>query len=153
MDNIENGRDPGDGPLAAGTTAMAGNEGHWLAGLLRPDVLALTGIISTAAAVFGLPVLNLTLSAAFLDLGSEAWQRGPVLVATGIGVVAGLLALRQAALHGSSSWVKALAGAAVLVSSAVAIGTVIVWIFAPDSTPLQDVGVPFPEDASPPRSN
>lgn len=28
-------------------------------------------------------------------LGSEAWQHGPVLVATGIAIVAGLLALRQ----------------------------------------------------------
>ena len=153
MDNIENGPDPRDGPLAAGTTAAASTERHWLVGLLRPDALALTGIISTAAALFGLPVLDLTLSAAFLDLGSKAWRHGPVLVATGIAIVAGLLALRQAALHGSSSWVKALAGAAVLVSSAVAIGTVIVWIFAPDSSPLQDFGVPFPEDTPPPLGN
>lgn len=155
MDNIENGSDRGDAPLAAGAAATAPAETHWLAGLLRPDALALTGIVSTAAALFGLPVLNLTLSAAFLGEGggSEAWQHGPVLVATGIAVVAGLLALRQAAFHGSGGWVKALAGAAVLVSAAVAIGTIIVWIFAPDGAPFQDFGVPFPEDTPPPLGN
>jgi hypothetical protein len=117
--------------------------------------LALTAIIATGAALFGFPVLNLTFSAAFLGegLGSEAWQHGPVLVATGIALVAGLLALRQAALHGSRSWVKALAGAAVLVSSAVAIGTIIVWIFAPDSNPFQEIGVPFPGETPPTLGN
>ncbi|HEY8112135.1 MAG TPA: hypothetical protein VII16_04625 [Actinomycetes bacterium] len=111
MDNLENGSGLGDVPLATGAAAPA-TEGHWLAGLLRPDALALTAIIATGAALFGFPVLNLTFSAAFLGegLGSEAWQHGPVLVATGIALVAGLLALRQAALHGSRSWVKALAG-------------------------------------------
>jgi hypothetical protein len=155
MANIENGSAPGDGPLSAGTAATVTSERHWLASLLRPDALALTGIISTAAALFGLPVLDLTLSAAFLgeDHGSKAWQHGPVLVAAGIAVVAGLLALRQAARHGSSGWVEALAGAAVLVSLAVAIGTIIVWIFAPDSNPFQDFGVPFSEETPPPLGN
>jgi hypothetical protein len=155
MDNIENEVGPGDVPLAARTTATASTEGHWLAGLLRPDALALTAIISTGAALFGFPVLDLAFSAAFLGegLGSEAWQYGPVLVATGIALVAGLLALRQAALHGSRSWVKALAGAAVLVSSAVAIGTIIVWIFAPDSNPFPDFGGPFPEETPPALGN
>lgn len=40
--------------------------------------------------------------------------------------------------------VKALAGAAVLVSSAVAIGTIVVWIFAPDTNPLLDLVSPSP---------
>jgi hypothetical protein len=154
MNNIANGSDGGEGPLAADPAATAPSETHWLAGVLRPDALALTGIVSTAAALFGLPALNLALSDPFLgeDGGSEAWQHGPVLVATGIAVVTGLLALRQAALHGSAGWVKALAGAAILVSAAVAIGTIIVWIFAPDSTPFQDYG-PFPEETPPPLGN
>jgi hypothetical protein len=155
MDNPENGSGVDDVPLATGTATSATTEGPWLAGLLRPDALALTAMISTAAALFGFPVLDLTFSAAFLGegLGSEAWLHGPVLVATGIALVAGLLALRQAALHGSRSWVKALAGASVLVSAAVAIGTVIIWIFAPDSNPFQDFGGPFPEEIPPGLQN
>jgi hypothetical protein len=154
MDNLENGAGLGEVPLATGAAAPA-PKGHWLAGLLRSDALALTAIIATGAGLFGVPVLDLTFSAAYLGegVGSEAWQHGPVLVATGIALVAGLLALRQAALHGSRSWVKALAGAAVLVSSAVAIGTIIVWIFAPDSNPFQDIGVPFPEETPPTLGN
>jgi hypothetical protein len=155
MDNIENGAGNDDVPLATGTAAPASSEGHWLAGLMRPDALALTAIVSTGAGLFGIPVLDLTFSAAYLGeaVGSEAWLHGPVLVATGIAVVAGLLALRQAAHHGSRGWVKALAGAAVLVSLAVAIGTIIVWIFAPESNPFQDFGGPFPEEIPPELGN
>jgi hypothetical protein len=36
---------------------------------------------------------------------------------------------------------------------AVAIGTIIVWIFAPDSNPFQDIGVPFPEETPPTLGN
>ncbi len=152
MDNLENGSGLDEVPLAAGAAATATTDGHWLAGLMRPDVLALTAIVSTGAGLFGVPVLDLTFSAAYLGegAGSEAWQHGPVLVATAIAVIAGLLALRQAAHHGSRGWVKALAGTAVLVSLAVAIGTIIVWIFAPESNPFQDFGGPFPE-ATPPE--
>jgi hypothetical protein len=150
MDNLENGPGLDDVPLAAGTAASASTERHWLTGLLRPDALALTAIISTGAALFGFPVLDLTLLGG--GLGSEAWQHGPVLVATGIAIVAGLLALRQAALYGARGWVKALAGAAVLVSSAIAIGTIIIWIFAPDTNPFQDFG-PFPGETPPPLEN
>src|SRR4029450_9459111 len=113
MDNLENGSGLDDVPLAAGTAASASTERHWLTGLLRPDALALTAIISTGAALFGFPVLDLTLLGE--GVGSEAWQHGPVLVATGIAIVAGLLALRQAALHGSARWGKALCGGAGLV--------------------------------------
>jgi len=155
MDNIENAAGNDDVPLATGTASPASSNGHWLAGLVRADVLALTAIISTGAALFGFPVLDLTFSDAFFreGLSSEAWQHGPVLVATGIAIVAGLFALRQAAHQGSRSWVKALAGAGVLVSAAVAVGTVIVWIFAPDTNPFQDFGVPFPEETPPALEN
>jgi hypothetical protein len=155
MDNLENGSGLDEIPLPAGAAATATTDGHWLAGLMRPDVLALTAIVSTGAGLFGVPVLDLTFSAAYLGegVGSEAWQHGPVLVATAIAVVAGLLALRQAAHHGSRGWVKALAGTAVLVSLAVAIGTIIVWIFAPDSNPFQDFGGPFPGETPPELGN
>ena len=149
---MENAAGNDDVPLATGTATPAGSDGNWLAGLVRADALALTAIISTGAALFGFPVLDITLSGALLGEGltSEAWQHGPILVATGIALVAGLLALRQAARHGSRGWVKALAGAAVLVSAAIAIGTVIVWIFAPDINPFD---VPFPGETPPPLGN
>lgn len=132
MDSNSNGRDE---PATDVVPGAAVSPERWLSGLLRADVLALTGVVAAAAALFGVPYLQLALSSVvYMDPENqhEGWLYGPPLVAAGIAMVAGLLALRQAAAQASRGWVRALAGAATLIGILVAIGTAVVWIFAPD---------------------
>jgi hypothetical protein len=63
--------------------------------------------------------------------GSRGWQYGPTLIAALLGLATGAAALQVGSHRGAATWGKTLAGASVLVSLAAAIGTGVIWAFAP----------------------
>ncbi|MGH8774856.1 MAG: hypothetical protein ACRDWI_06695 [Jiangellaceae bacterium] len=113
-------------------------EPHWLSALLRADALAITSLVITAATVLGLPFLHDVFSLFLYNpqFINHAWQYVPGLVAAGVGMATGLLALRQAAAQHCAGWVKAAAAAPVLVCALVALGTTVAWLYAPDAAEI-----------------
>lgn len=128
------------GPATAAddeASAPAGRQ-HWLAGLLRADVLGLTAAALLVLTVVGLPFLGFAESMLLYmgpstSLMAEAWVFVPVLSASAAAALLGLGALRQANRQDVSGWVPALAGSSALLGLLLTIGTIVVWLYANDS--------------------
>lgn len=137
--------DPGDGGRDAEATAE--NHGvldgeHWLAGLVRADVLGVSGAALLLLLAIGMPFLSgfdsvrIYLSPAET---SPAWMFAPTFVAAGVAAALGLGGLRQAAYHGAAAWVRITAGVAGTVGLLVTIGTAIVWFAMTQSDPFEQL--------------
>jgi hypothetical protein len=115
---------------------------HWLSGLVRAEVFALAGIIAVAADLVA-PFYDLALNVFFMnpEPGDITWLYLPRVITAGVAVVLGLVGLRQAAAQGSASWVRILAGTAVVVGVLLTIGTVVIWLLAPNRADAFPVGI------------
>jgi hypothetical protein len=109
---------------------------HWLSGLVRADALALASVAAALTALVGLPAIrdavNLFLFNPRTVDSLWLWVWIPPLIAAGVAVVGGLLALRQAAAQDSPDWVRAVAGSATVFGALLAIGVTIMWLYTPD---------------------
>jgi hypothetical protein len=118
---------------------------NWLAGLVRADALALSGVAILALTVVGLPFLaaldNLFFYAGpfLLTQVAEAWLFVPTLAGAGTATLLGLAALRQTARQELRAWVPALAGATTLVGLLLTAGTVVVWLYAAESELFDEI--------------
>ncbi len=128
--------DHDDLPDAAPAPPSQGN--HWLAGLVRADVLALTSAAAVLSAFIGIPAMrdavNVFLFNPQTDESMWMWVWLPPLIAAGLAIGGGLLALRQAAAQDSPGWVRAVAGSATILGALLAVGVTVMWIYSPDVT-------------------
>ena len=131
MDSHPGGRDEGLPDVVPGPVDASK---HWLSDLLRADVIGLAAGTLTVAAMFGLPMLNTALLGFFPydPMQERHWIRFLVPAAAGLAVILGLFALRQAGKQASPTWVRALSGSAVLVSTLFAVATVVAALYAPE---------------------
>lgn len=118
----------------AAASSRAG--GHWLAGLVRADVLGVTGVAVVVLSVIGVPFLSAIQQMTFFRTPvelSSAWAFLPFVTAGGVAVLLGLGGLRQAGRHGAAGWVRTVAGVAVLLGLVMATGSAVTWLYAVDA--------------------
>lgn len=130
---------PAEEPEPDVAAAAGESSQHWLAGLVRADVLAVTGVGVVLLSMIGLPFLSM-MERLTLYIGpmgpfdlSTAWAFAPPLVAGGVAMLLGLAALRQVGRHGAAGWVRTVAGVAALLGLLIAAGSAVTWLYAADS--------------------
>jgi hypothetical protein len=127
-----------DDDLPDAAPAPSSQRTHWLAGLVRADALALTSAAAALSAFIGIPAMRDTVNVFLFNPQTDEtmwiWVWLPPLIAAGLAVVGGLLALRQAAAQDSPGWVRAVAGLATLFGALLAIGLTVMWLYSPDLT-------------------
>ncbi len=138
METMDSHPGDGDHDLPDVEPEPASKHEHWLSGLVRADALALTSAAAALGAFIGIPVAS-NAATVFLFNPESAestwiWVWLPPLIAAGLAVVGGLLALRQAAAQESPGWVRAVAGSATVFGVLLAIGMTVMWIYSPDVT-------------------
>lgn len=133
--------DPGTSPDEPGVL----HADHWLSGLVRADVLAVSGAALLLLVAIGLPFLSAFDTVRIYVMPNEldpTWTFVPTLVAAGVAAVLGLAGLRQAAYHGAAAWVRVTAGVAGTVGMLVVIGAAIVWFAMIQSDPFEPLRPP-----------
>jgi hypothetical protein len=127
-----------DDDLPDAAAAPPSHRDHWLAGLVRADALALTSAATALSAFLGIPAVGTAVSVFLFNPQSVEstwmWMWLPPLIAAGLAVGGGLLALRQAAAQDSPGWVRAVAGSATLFGALLAVGVTVMWLYSPDLT-------------------
>lgn len=127
---------PGEPPGPRESPGSSERGGAWLAGLVRADVLGLSGLGVVVLSVIGIPFLtalqNVTFFMGPVEL-SSAWAFLPFVVAGGVAALLGLGGLRQAGRHGIAWWVHTVAGVAVLLGLLLAAGSAVTWLYAAET--------------------
>lgn len=118
---------------------------HWMAGLVRPEVLGVSGAAILVFLVIGMPFLG-GFETIALYVGpyevNPAWTFVPSLVGGTVATALGLGGLRQAAYHGAATWARITSGAAALVGLLVAVGAAIAWFILAQSDPFEQFRPP-----------
>lgn len=118
---------------------------HWLSGLVRADALALTSAAAAICAFIGFPAVrdavNLFMFSPQADESMWVWVWLPPLIAAGVAVLVGLVALRRADAQDSPGWVRAVAASATVFGALIAIGLTVMWLYAPDPRELFGPGL------------
>jgi hypothetical protein len=143
LDPLELSTEPsvGEAPEAEDVAQGAGPDihadgAHWLTGLLRADVLAVSAAAAVLVAVFGLPyveTINMTFLYGLPDGSRTTWLFVPTLITAAGALALGLAGLRQAAREGAATWVRITAGVATLVSALLWLGSAVAWWYMASS--------------------
>jgi hypothetical protein len=143
LDPLELITEPAEGESAdiedvaqgAGPDTHADGE-HWLTGLLRADILAVSAAAAVLVAVLGLPfmeTINMTFLYGLPDGSRTAWLFVPTLITTAGALALGLAGLRQATREGAATWVRITAGVATFVSALLWLGSAVAWWYMANS--------------------
>ena len=136
METMDSHPSDGDHDLPDVEPASASKRDHWLSALVRADALALTSAAAALCAFIGIPAMRDTVNVFLFnpqpDQTMWIWVWLPSVIAAGLAVIGGLLALRQAAAQDSPGWVRAVAGLATLFGALLAIGLTVMWLYSPD---------------------
>jgi len=116
---------------------------HWLSGLVRTEVLGVSGAALLLLIAIGMPFLTAFETIRVYLAPTEinpAWTFVPTLVAASLAAALGFGGLRQAAYHGAATWARITSGVAATVGLLVAIGAAMVWFAMAQANPFEQLG-------------
>lgn len=119
------------------------SDGNWLSGLVRAEVLGVSGAALLLLITIGLPFMAtleiLPLYGPMVEAGA-VWAFAPSLVTAAVAAALGLGGLRQAAYHEAALWARITSGVAAVVGALVATGAALAWFAATRSELFEQFG-------------